>query len=40
MCSSVGKCKFLLSFVLVLSAVSSVRLDEFKMHLLGLSMIC
>ena len=30
----------LVSFVLVLSAVSSMCLDEFKMHLLRLAMVC
>ena len=33
-------CKFWVSFVLVLSVVLSMCLDEFKMCLLWLSMIC
>ena len=32
--------QFLVSFVLVLSVVSLMCLDEFKMHLLWLLMIC
>ena len=38
MCSSVGSCKFWC--LLVLAAVSLMCLDEFRMRLLWLSMIC